>query len=281
MVALARSPACAPSRAAAHSSPRAEAAARRAPNYDRPSSPARDRACVQAASQRLHLPQEHRRDRATALSASRFFNKAGCSRSSRAPGPKGSTTRPKSASSDAASASRRTAASSISTTAGMSRTCRCDPARGARGLHPLIDEALMRRMLIDDDDAVARLGDDIGLVDLRPRRTERRFHRLGRGRLACARVSALGARPAKARLRLGDAGIGDGRLRRPIAPAADAASRQSRCLAGAPAYRAPPRHCSASRDAARLPASASPRRRRGRGRGPDRGTALPPSPDAR
>ena len=40
-------------------------------------------------------------------------------------------------------------------------------------LQALVDEALMRGMLVDDDDAVGRLRDDIGLVQLRARRAER------------------------------------------------------------------------------------------------------------
>ena len=47
-----------------------------------------------------------------------------------------------------------------------------DAARGERLLHPLIDEALMRGVLIDDDDAIAGLGNYIGIVDLRPRGAE-------------------------------------------------------------------------------------------------------------
>ena len=38
----------------------------------------------------------------------------------------------------------------------------------------------MRRMLIDDDDAVRRLGDDIGVVQLRARHTQRSTVRVRR-----------------------------------------------------------------------------------------------------
>ena len=43
----------------------------------------------------------------------------------------------------------------------------------------------MRGMLVHDDDAVGCLGDNIGLVQLRPRNTERKVgrHALRRGRL--------------------------------------------------------------------------------------------------
>ena len=48
-----------------------------------------------------------------------------------------------------------------------------DPALLALALEPLIDDALMRRVLVDDDHAVPRLGDDVVLVHLRPRRAKR------------------------------------------------------------------------------------------------------------
>ena len=38
----------------------------------------------------------------------------------------------------------------------------------------LVDDALMRRVLVNDDDFVRRLGDDVAVVHLRPRRPERR-----------------------------------------------------------------------------------------------------------
>ncbi len=51
------------------------------------------------------------------------------------------------------------------------------PAHAAIGehlLHALIHQPLVRGVLIDDDDAVFGLRDDIGLVNLRPRRAERK-----------------------------------------------------------------------------------------------------------
>ena len=42
-----------------------------------------------------------------------------------------------------------------------------DAAIVERPLHALVDEALMRGVLIDDDDAVVGLRDDIGVVQLR------------------------------------------------------------------------------------------------------------------
>ena len=48
-----------------------------------------------------------------------------------------------------------------------------DAAVGEHLLHALVDEALMGRVLVDDDHRGACLSDDIGLVDLRARDTER------------------------------------------------------------------------------------------------------------
>ncbi len=94
---------------------------------------------------------------------------AGTSRTSTASGPKLSTTRPSSASSPAREATRSTSAGSRSTTSGISSGWRAMPPLAMRALHALIDEALMRGVLIDDDDAVGGLRDDIGLVQLRAR----------------------------------------------------------------------------------------------------------------
>ena len=46
-------------------------------------------------------------------------------------------------------------------------------AIGERLLQAFIDEPLMRRVLIDDDEGILRLGDDEGVVELRPRGAER------------------------------------------------------------------------------------------------------------
>ena len=51
-----------------------------------------------------------------------------------------------------------------------------------RRFQSLIDDALMRGVLVDDNEAVAGLRDDIGLVDLRPCRAERAVEQVG-GRL--------------------------------------------------------------------------------------------------
>jgi hypothetical protein len=56
-------------------------------------------------------------------------------------------------------------------------------------LQPLVDEALVRGMLIDDDDAIAGLGHDVGVVQLGPRRAERGIEiRLRHGGFMRARV---------------------------------------------------------------------------------------------
>ena len=79
----------------------------------------------------------------------------------------------------------------------------------------LIDEPLMRRVLIDDDERVLGLGDDEGVVELRPRRAQRIVDGARRRRRS-HNVSALGLPSgAKRRLaRFGKAkGRGDGPLR--------------------------------------------------------------------
>ncbi len=45
-------------------------------------------------------------------------------------------------------------------------------------LHALIDKPLVRRMLIDNDNAILSLRDDIRLMNLRPRRTKRKETRI-------------------------------------------------------------------------------------------------------
>ena len=62
-----------------------------------------------------------------------------------------------------------------------------DSARLSLTLEPLIDDALMRRVLVDDDHAVLRLGDDVVLVHLRARRAE------GSGEVSLVRPSRRGA----------------------------------------------------------------------------------------
>ena len=66
-------------------------------------------------------------------------------------------------------------------------------ARCERRLQPLIDDALMRGVLVDDDQAVAGLRHDIGLVHLRARGAERAVDQVGR------RLEALDARIGRRR----------------------------------------------------------------------------------
>lgn len=96
-----------------------------------------------------------------------------------------------------------------------------DAARGARAFEPFIDEPLMRRVLIDDDEAVAGLGKNIALVDLRLGRAERRIESVGRefSRQAVRRALRLesGSRLGETRLgRPGEARKGRGLAPIPI-----------------------------------------------------------------
>ena len=75
----------------------------------------------------------------------------------------------------------------------------------------LVDESFMRRMLIDDDEPVARLGDDVGVIDLRTRSAERCVERVGLR--VCERGTHIGGRWHEGRALFGKARIG-GRLPR-------------------------------------------------------------------
>ena len=57
----------------------------------------------------------------------------------------------------------------------------CNAGFRALAFQPLVDQALMGGMLIDDDDAIARLGDNIGVMQLRARGAERRIERIRQG----------------------------------------------------------------------------------------------------
>ncbi len=85
-------------------------------------------------------------------------------------------------------------------------------APGAGVLHLLVDEALMRGVLVDDDEAVAGLGDDVVLVQLRPRRPQRAVEQVIDDR------GLMGARIGRRRLEAGKGG--DHRSRRSGPPAA-------------------------------------------------------------
>ena len=69
----------------------------------------------------------------------------------------------------------------------MSSSWRAIAGRRALALQALVDEALVGGVLVDDDDAVLRLRDDVGAVDLRPRRAERGVGGLGLPERARAR----------------------------------------------------------------------------------------------
>ena len=91
------------------------------------------------------------------------------------------------------------------------------PPLAKRALQALIDQALMRGVLIDDDESVLGLGDDEHVVDLGARRAERIGRaRAHRPRRALPRVSALGsargpsgawARSAKPKARRADRAV--------------------------------------------------------------------------
>ena len=100
-------------------------------------------------------------------------SRAGVSRTSTAPGPKGSTTRPSAASSLGAGADPLGLGGVELDHLGQQQGLARDAAVGHLGLHPLIDQALVGGVLVDDDHAVAGLGDDVGLVHLGPRGAER------------------------------------------------------------------------------------------------------------
>ena len=82
-------------------------------------------------------------------------------------------------------------------------------------LQALIDQPLMRRVLIDDDERVFGLGDDEGVVELRPRRAERI---IDGGAVVAARMG-VGARAADMRQ------AAPGRLRQSRRPAGRPAPR--------------------------------------------------------
>ena len=159
-----------------------------------------------------------------------------------------------------------------------------------RGLHALVDEALVRGVLVDDDEAVARLRHDVGLVQLRARGAERPVEQIGRGlgrprrarRPTARRRRRPPARPRRSR-RSAAARRASGRAR--IAGRAGE-RRQSQPRRGVRAPAGTPRSSRCRRSsrragrrapappAARAISSAAHQRR-------DRGSAPRPWPDAR
>ena len=151
----------------------------RAPSHGRPWWPRHASAAAPAAAPRP-IPPCARRDRAAAPR----HPSCRAATASRARRPRRdrrtrSRARTRPAPRRAPAAARRVASSS-STISGISRICRCTPFFESDALQPLIDDALMRGVLVDDDQAVAGLRHDIGLVDLRARRAERPIDQVGR-----------------------------------------------------------------------------------------------------
>ena len=131
-------------------------------------------------------------------------------------------------------------------------------AAGEGPLQALVHQAFVRRVLIDDDDAVGGLGDDEGAVQLRPREAERRDRPLVGGRRrrppiggivrrasgAARRRAASSAKPGGGQPARSDRPGSGGRARRPAPARSDRA--------------AVPRHgAPAAGVAARWPAAAS------------------------
>ncbi len=79
--------------------------------------------------------------------------------------------------------SRSQAGSSSSTTSGSSSAWLATPPPCIARAHPLEDEALVRGMLVDEDEPVLGLGDDIGFRDLPAGDAEGEVYRLGDGRM--------------------------------------------------------------------------------------------------
>ena len=82
-----------------------------------------------------------------------------------------------------------------------------DARRGALTLEALVDQALVSRMLIDDDDAVLGLCDDIGTMQLRAGGAQRRLPGLGLALMGCsAAVGGRNRQIGQARLPVREAG---------------------------------------------------------------------------
>ena len=75
-----------------------------------------------------------------------------------------------------------------------------------RGFQFLIDDALMRGVLVHHDQAVAGLRHDIGLVNLGPRRPQRAVEQIGRWRLLEAHIGGGRADVERGLARFGKGG---------------------------------------------------------------------------
>ena len=175
----------------------------------------------------------------------------GVSRTATAPGPNGSMARPKRCQFvGARSASRSTSSASSSTISGISRIWRATPDLLERRLHALVDQPLVRGVLIDDHQPVAGLRDDVGVVHLRARGAERTVEHVGRGlghfdargRGAPPTSNAACAASAKPGGCVGRGPCGDARRaaragpRRASAASRSAAARGQRGRAGTPRW---------------------------------------------
>ena len=90
----------------------------------------------------------------------------GTSRTTTADAPNGSSTRPRRSSSPAAPAKRSGGLFLQLDHFGDEQELARDAAIGEGPLQPLIDEALMGRVLVDDDEGIFGGGDDEGVVEL-------------------------------------------------------------------------------------------------------------------
>ena len=128
----------------------------------------------------------------TSACASVSPSSAGVSETATAPGPKASSTRPKLRELGCARGEPFDIGLVELDDLGDQQDLPRDAVTLQRGLHALIDDALVRGVLIDDHDAVARLRHDVSLVQLRARSAERAVDEIGRG-FGDDRASAAGA----------------------------------------------------------------------------------------
>ena len=120
----------------------------------------------------------------------------------------------------------RAASAGSRSTMGRQQRLPRDAGLGALLLQPLIDEPLVGGVLVDQHQPVAGLGDDVGFVNLRPRRAERGVERVlvGGADAAARRRRARPRRRRRASAHRVAAWRGDGASRVPVF-AAGAASR--------------------------------------------------------
>ncbi len=98
-----------------------------------------------------------------------------------APGPNGSIARPKRLSSSARDSRRSTSACVELDDLRDQQDLAGDAFLVERGLHALVDQPLVGGVLVDDDEAVAGLRHDVGVVHLGARGAERAVEQVGRG----------------------------------------------------------------------------------------------------